>query len=356
MTILSSRERNFAFRLLALVLVVTAGLTFVPLWAPLVLAAWVAVMARPLSNKLAKAAGGGQRAAGALVALLVVVFLVPLILALISLSRGAIGLWQSVAASEGAKTALTTMVSGSSSTDSWDELLSPTKMLDLLKEHGAQATHVVTGIAGVAASATIGIFIFIYAVYVFLIDGPAQYAWIERHAPVDVEHTRRLAAAFNETGRGLFVGVGLTSLAQGAVATITYLALGVPRALVLGLVTCIASLVPSVGTAIVWIPIAIGLALTGKVVSAVILGAVGVFIIGTVDNVLRPVFARFGQLNLSTFVLLTSIFGGLAMFGIWGLFLGPLFVRLAKEVLVILQDERARAGAPSEEVEESTTP
>ncbi len=112
------------------------------------------------------------------------------------------------------------------------------------------------------------------------------------------------------------------------------------RALVLGLLTCVASLIPSFGTALVWVPIAIGLALAGKVPSALIMAGVGVFVIATIDNVMRPIFARFGKLELSTFVLLTSIFGGLAIFGTWGLMLGPLFARLAKEALVLLRHDR----------------
>ena len=126
---------------------------------------------------------------------------------------------------------------------------------------------------------------------------------------------------------------------QGVLATITYVALGVPRALVLGMLTCVASLIPSVGTALVWVPVAGGLALAGRTAPAVVMALVGVFVIGTVDNFLRPVFARFGKLELPTFVLLTSIFGGLAIFGTWGVILGPLFARLAKEALVLARED-----------------
>jgi predicted PurR-regulated permease PerM len=182
-----------------------------------------------------------------------------------------------------------------------------------------------------------------------------MYEWIEKHAPLELEHTRRLVAAFVETGRGLFVGVGLTGLAQGIVATITYFALGVPRALVLGLLTCIASLIPSVGTALVWVPVAIGLALAGKTVAAIVMAGVGVVVIGTVDNVMRPVFARFGKLELSTFVLLTSIFGG------WGFILGPLFARLAKEALEMarvdrLHDKRDEINAAAADAADASVP
>jgi predicted PurR-regulated permease PerM len=347
MTILDPRQQVTAFRWVVLVLVLAASVTFVPLWAPLVLAAWVSMMARPLLKNMARLTGGRHRAAGALVVLLVMVLFVPLGGSVVSLSRGAMELGQSVAHSSGAKSALIAIASGGGGGEPAgaapiDILQSPQKLFGLIQEHGAQAMSIVGGIAGAATEALLGFFVFIYAVYVFLVDGPSMYEWAEKHAPLEVDHTRRLVAAFNETGRGLIVGVGLTGLAQGIVATITYVALGVPRALVLGLVTCIASLIPSVGTALIWIPIAIGLALAGKTGPAIVMALVGVLVIGTVDNVMRPVFARFGKLELPTFVLLTSIFGGLGFFGGWGLLLGPLFARLAKEALLMARIDRLR--------------
>jgi predicted PurR-regulated permease PerM len=364
MTILSPRQQVFAFRAVMFTLVAAAGVTFVPLWAPLVLAAWVAVMARPLLLKVAKVTRGRDRAAGALVVVLVMMLLVPVGIALVSLTRGAAELGRSLLASSGAKDALIAVVSGGGekpaggTANALDTLASPAKILALVQEHGAQAASIASGIAGAATEALLGLFIFVYAVYVFLVDGPGYYEWFEKHAPIEVEHTRRLVAAFNETGRGLFVSVGLTGLTQGIIATITYFAIGVPRALVLGLLTCFASLIPSFGTALVWVPITIGLALAGKTWSAVIMAAVGVIVISTVDNVMRPVFARYGKLELSTFVLLTSIFGGLAMFGTWGLLLGPLFARLAKEALIMaridrLHDKRHEIDAAAAAAEKS---
>jgi predicted PurR-regulated permease PerM len=353
MTLPDPRPQVTAFRLVLLGLALAAALTFLPLWTPLVVAAWVSVLARPLLKKTARLTGGRHRAAGALVVALVVVLVVPLAAALVSLSRGAIDLGHSIARSDGAKSALIAIVSGGDPGESaatTSILRSPEKLVALVQEHGAQALSLASGIAGAATSVALGLFVFVYAVYVFLVDGPSMYAWAEAHGPLQASQTRRLVAAFNETGRGLFIGVGLTGLAQGVVATVTYVALGVPRALVLGLVTCFASLIPSVGTALVWIPIAIGLALAGKTGSALVMVAVGVLVIGTVDNILRPAFARFGRLELPTFVLLTSIFGGLAMFGTSGLLLGPLFVRLAKEALLMARSERQeedRAATPA---------
>lgn len=346
MSILSPIRQVVAFRWVVLLLAVAVAATFLPLWAPLVLAAWVAAMCRPLLAKLAKVLHGRHRAAGGIVVIAVVVLMIPLAIATLSLSRGAIDLGQSLLASKGAKSALIAVAAGGAEGAGEKDLAilqSPEKIVALVQEHGAQALRILSGILSTAGSTALGLFVFLYAFYVFLVDGPTQYRWLEEHVPLDLTHTRRLVAAFHETGRGLFVGVGLTGLTQGVVATITYLALGVPRALVLGLLTCIASLIPSVGTALVWLPIAIGLAFAGRTVPAIILIAVGLLVIGTVDNLMRPVFARFGKLELSTFVLLTSIFGGLAMFGGWGLLLGPLFARLAKEALVMARSDRPKS-------------
>jgi predicted PurR-regulated permease PerM len=173
------------------------------------------------------------------------------------------------------------------------------------------------------------------AAYAFLADGSQIYAWIEEHLPISPASFRRYATAFTETGRGLFIGVVLTGVVQGIIATVAYLALGIPRALVLGVMTALASLVPSVGTALVWIPIALGLGLTGSWWRAIIMAIIGIFVIGLADNFLRPLLARRGNLRLPTFVLMVSMFGGLATVGAWGLLLGPLLVRLAVEAVSI---------------------
>ena len=129
-----------------------------------------------------------------------------------------------------------------------------------------------------------------------------------------------------------------SSLAQGGIATIAFLALGVPRALVLGLITTFAALIPAIGTAIVWAPIAAGLALTGHPGKAIFLCVFGLAVIGSVDNILRPWLTRSAHLELNSSVVLVAMLGGVSAFGAFGLFLGPLVVRLAVEALAIARE------------------
>ncbi len=175
--------------------------------------------------------------------------------------------------------------------------------------------------------------------YTFLLHGTELWTWTVSHSPLSAKHMERLKNAFQETGRGLLIGVGLTCVVQGLVAAIAYLCLQIPRWYALGVLTGLCSLIPILGTAIVWIPITIGLFIQQAHLKAVIMIVVGVFAIGSVDNLLRPVFSKLGSLQMSTLLLLLTIFGGLELLGAWGALLGPLIVRLATEAIALVRED-----------------
>lgn len=338
--------------------VLGAGLVLVlwPISTPVVMAAWGAGLLRPLMARMGRLTGGRRRAAGGLVTALTLAVVVPMGLAVWALGRGVVDLGRKIAESPSARAALVAVAEDGSNESPIAALDSPRKIVELVQEHGAQAFKMASGIVGAAGAVALGVFVFLYALYTFLVDGREQTRWLVAHAPLEVGLSVRFVRAFHETGRGLFVGVGLTGLAQGGVATVAYLALGVPRALVLGLLTCLVSVIPSVGTALVWGPVALGLALSGKTGSAIVLVAIGVVVIGSVDNVLRPVFVRLGRLSLSSFVLLLAMLGGVSALGPVGLFFGPLVVRLAVEALALYREAAAatRREARTASIENGT--
>lgn len=310
----------------ALVVLVTLTAPFVA-W--LVPAAWLANAVQPWLHPLAKRLGG-PHAAAVLTLLLLVLILGPLAVLVGSLSLDAIQLGTQLGSSPSGRDALAELVSPEGSESAGMDLAA---LFDLVERHGARALALAGTVAGVGAEVALGIFVFFSASYVLLVDGPAAWKWTCAHAPLDEPGLERLRLAFHETGRGLFVGIGLTGLVQAAIATIAYFALGVPRALVLGLVTFFASVLPTIGTALVWVPVSIGLAITGRPTAAIILAVVGIVVVSSIDNVLRPALTRFGRLELPTFVLLIAMLGGLAVLGTSGLFLGPLLARLSVEVV-----------------------
>jgi predicted PurR-regulated permease PerM len=137
----------------------------------------------------------------------------------------------------------------------------------------------------------------------------------------------------------------LTGLLQGLVAMIGYLACDVPQAWVLGVVTVFASVVPSVGAALVWAPVTLGLLLAGRPGAALTMLVIG-SAASLVDNVLRPVLSRYGKLNMHGLLLFAAMLGGIAIFGASGLLLGPLLVRLAIECLKMLREAKPTEFVP----------
>jgi len=209
----------------------------------------------------------------------------------------------------------------------------------LIEEHGARAWRALSLLLGATAAAVIGIVVFVMFVYVFLVDGKKFLRWLEERVPIPPHAFARLAHAFAETGRGLFFGLGLTAVLQGVLAGLGYYLVGISQAVALGALTVIASLIPMGGAALVWAPVTLGLLLAGRPSAALIMLAIGAFV-STIDNLIRPALTRRGRLELPTSVVFAAMLGGIAMFGAWGLLLGPLFVRMAVEVLNILRERR----------------
>ncbi|MEO6574079.1 MAG: AI-2E family transporter [Polyangiaceae bacterium] len=324
-----------ATRVLIAILVIAGAIVLGQWWLPLVLAMWFADISRPLKLRLRGWLGGPRRAAAALTVIFFFALVLPLGLCVGLAVDGVHQLWLQLKAANGPG-ALVALVSGAPPETSLRD-----EVLTFLRSHGESALKSLSVVAGASVSVVLGVFLFLLALYTFSVHGKRVYGWLLESTPLERTSVRRLVTAFRETGRGLIVGVGLTAAIQGVVATTAYFALGVPRAFVLGFMTAIAALIPTPGTALVWAPVSAGLALTGHPVRALVLVAIGLGVIGVIDNILRPVLARFGKLQLPAFVLLLSMFGGIALFGTWGLLLGPLLVRLGEEGLAIEHDRRS---------------
>jgi predicted PurR-regulated permease PerM len=332
-------------RWLTVLLVVATGMVLWPVWPALLLAAWTAALTRPLLVRFERGMHNRRRAAAVLSLLLFVLLALPLGLVVLGVINGGQELLTTIKASPSASSALKAILA---TPDAPSQLPSTfSDAMALAQRSGAQGFELLTALAGAAAGGLIGLFLYFGGAYALLVDSASAWAWLKRHAPLPEETLERLGRAFHETGRGLLVGVGLTSLTQGIAATIIYLSLGVPRALVLGPITGLASVIPMVGTGLVWAPIALGLLLTDHPVKAAVLTALGLVVISSIDNLLRPVFARWGALNMNMYVLFVAVFGGLAAFGTWGALMGPLVVRLTMEVLALdAREPEALQGPP----------
>lgn len=308
-----------------------------PFWSPLLLAAWAAIVARPVHRGVSRRLHRRKWAAALLTVLLVLALLVPLLVATLSLSASAVELGQRLLKSDSSTEALRSLaVGGEGQSFDWRHL-EPKQLLDFARQHGASALSVGKVAFGAVTVMLLAVVVFVSAFYTFLLQGPELHEWLLVHSPLERGQFHRISGAFAEVGRGLMVGVGLTALAQGAGATVGYVVCGVPQPWVLGLVTVLASLIPSIGSGLVWAPVTLGLFLAGRTGAAAAMLGIGCFV-SLIDNALRPLLAQYGELRMHGLLLFIAMLGGVAMFGAGGLLLGPLLVRIAIELLTMLRE------------------
>jgi predicted PurR-regulated permease PerM len=299
--------------------VLAAGILLAPFAGWVVLAIWLSGFARGLHERITARLHGRVHLAAFLTVALLTMVLVPIGIIVGMLVVDAIALVADLAQSGRAHTVLVSLVS--------EKNPNPNATIgELILMQGERAQII------------IGLVILIAGIYAMLVDGKAWYQWADEHAPIGSRALRRMGEAFNETGRGLVFGIVGAGLLQALAATAAFVVLEVPQALPLGLLTLLFSIVPVVGTALVWVPVAVGLALTGRMGAGIGLAIYGVLVIGTIDNLARPWLARRGKLQLPTYLVLVSMFGAVELFGGWGILWGPLLLRLAKEALEVRRE------------------
>jgi predicted PurR-regulated permease PerM len=337
-------------RYVALALVAAAIWALVPLWAPAVFAVWTALLFRPLERRLGRMLGGTKRAAAAITVVVVALILVPLLVLSVSLTAAALDAQSKLRESKQVTDLVKGFLPGSGEISLAH--LSPSRVLDFLREHAKDAAGVLKAAFGALSSVAIALVVYVAATYACLVNGPRAYVWLEKHSLLSPRAFGRLSRAFEETGRGLLIGIGGTALLQGTVATLGYAVVGAPLPLLLGFLTTLAALIPSVGTALVWVPVTVAMLATDHVAGGVVLGAIGC-LTSVVDNFVRPWLSRFGELEQPTIVTFAAMLGGVVAFGGLGIVLGPLFTRLAMEALELWREarnealEQPRAVAPA---------
>ena len=299
------------------------------------LAIWGGALAKPAHASLTRHLGDRKRLAAVVTTLGLVLAIAPLVVFVALLVDDAVILVRRILAADEMQSSLQTFAEQHRNRDGTND------WIGLALSQSERAWTFGQQVAGTTARIVIGLVIAIGGLYAILVDGERWYGWLESHAPVSRSSFRRLSGAVVETGRGMIFSVLGAGLAQAVVATALYIALGVPQPLTLGLLTLACSIIPAVGTALVWIPVSVALALSGQHTSAIVLFGSGLLVIGAVDNVLSPYLARRGHLQLPGFIVALGMFGGMAVMGARGLVLGPLVLRLLKELLMIWREQRS---------------
>ena len=212
---------------------------------------------------------------------------------------------------------------------------------------GAIATRAIA-IGGGAFSFFLSFAVGLYVTYFLLRDGRQVGRTITDGLPLEHSVADRLALAFAGIVRATIKGSVVVGLVQGALGAITFWIAGVPAALLFGLLMAVFSLLPALGPAIVWLPVAIYLLVTGAIWQGVVVIASGVLVIGLADNLLRPVLVG-RDTGIPDWIVLVTTLGGIAVFGLSGIVIGPLVAGLFLAGWTILSEQRGRSVAPASE-------
>jgi predicted PurR-regulated permease PerM len=323
---------------------VLASAVLWPFLKPLALAIIFAVVLEGLYERISGALGGWPSASALLTVLVsVVVILLPLSLVGVLVGNEAHNLYVSLDAN-GGRSALSGALLKADDTFGrfipgfGDFARSVSVNLDSYTKEALQwiAAHAGDIFSG-ASKLLLSSFIFFIALYYLLRDGKKLRQILIDLSPLSDREDKgvfdRLQLAINSIIKGNFV----IALIQGVLTMLGFFLFGVPNALLWGMVTAIAALIPGVGTSLVLIPATVFLFLTGTDFQAFGLLIWGTLAVGLIDNLLGPKLVSKGM-KLHPLLVLLSVLGGLAFFGPIGIFLGPLSVSFLFALLSIYAD------------------
>jgi predicted PurR-regulated permease PerM len=166
-------------------------------------------------------------------------------------------------------------------------------------------------------------FIMLYRLLFFLRDGIRLLDGLVRTLPLGDERERQLLERFAEVSRATMKGTLVIGLVQGTLGGLAFWLLGISAPVLWGAVMALMSILPAIGPAVIWLPAAVVLFMNGRIGAGLILIVVGVFVIGLVDNLLRPVLVG-RDTRMPDYLVLLSTLGGLAAFGLAGIVIGPI--------------------------------
>jgi predicted PurR-regulated permease PerM len=199
---------------------------------------------------------------------------------------------------------------------------------NLLGPAGGRISDVITGAFDFVLMA--------FTLFFLLKDGPKFLEKLRDYMPFPEYEKKQLAKQIKDVVVSTIYGGVVVALAQGLIGVIAFAVVGIHAPVLWGMAMSITSFIPIVGCALVWVPATLYLFAKGLTTQAVILAAIGIFVISAVDNILRPIIIR-GRVSMPLLLVFFSVFGGIQVFGLLGLVLGPLVVAVFASVVGIFR-------------------
>ena len=185
---------------------------------------------------------------------------------------------------------------------------------------------------GGATTTILNVLIALFGLYYLLIDGGAVWRRVMRLLPGSERTGKAIADRFQSVTEALLLGTGLTALLQGTVVGVAFALLGFRAPVLWGFVTACVSVLPLLGSALVWLPGVGVLLLAHRTIAAVVLAFVGIAVASNIDNVARlVVFRRVSGIH--PMLTLIGAFAGVRLLGVIGAFVGPLMLSFMMELV-----------------------
>ncbi len=183
----------------------------------------------------------------------------------------------------------------------------------------------------------------IFSMYYMFRDGDSLVSEIRRLLPLQSFERERILDDTRDIIFATVLASFLAAAAHGTLLGFAFFAVGIHAALFWGVLMGFFSLIPVVGSALIWVPAAVGLAISGHALKAIALALMAMTIVFVVDYVLRPWFIS-GRAQVGELLVFIGVLGGISLFGALGIVLGPIVVALAANLLDLYTPRRGRPG------------
>jgi predicted PurR-regulated permease PerM len=195
-------------------------------------------------------------------------------------------------------------------------------------------------VAGSIAGAIVSFVFIIFAMFLMLRDGEGMLATIPDLLPFERARSETILHRMTDVVHASVYGVVVIAVIQGVLAGAMFALLGIPSAALWGLATVITSVVPLLGAAAIWLPATVYLLVAHAWIKAIVLAIWGAGVVSTVDNFLRPRLVA-GRVGLSELTMFFALLGGLRVFGLLGIVLGPLVFALGAAMFEVFSEAAA---------------
>ncbi|MAX38515.1 AI-2E family transporter [Gimesia sp.] len=194
------------------------------------------------------------------------------------------------------------------------------------------------GLLGTLFSALVAWIMFIIALYYFLADGYLLIESTQSLIPVHVDYQRKLIDQFQKVVRAVVIATFLAAIGQGLTTAIALSIVGFDHFIIFLILATITSMVPLLGSWLIWMPCAVWLMYQGHWGSAVFLILIGTLVVGTMDNIIRTYVLQ-SDAKLHPLLAFVSVLGGLQVMGLWGVFIGPIVASCLHALIQIFNTE-----------------